>query len=79
MAPWGTGWAGSIGHFVSVRRPRRRGHTSVPAQGAGRLVQAAVRSQHSGAAFAGSLQRLADDIRGDRLIAADAAGRRSGC
>jgi pilus assembly protein TadC len=48
------------------------------AHGVGRLVQAAVRSQHSGAAFAGSLQRVADDLRAERLVAADAAGRRSG-
>jgi pilus assembly protein TadC len=46
--------------------------------GAQRLIRSAVRSQHSGAAFAGSLQRLADDLRSDRLIAADAAGRRAG-
>jgi pilus assembly protein TadC len=45
---------------------------------AGRLVQAAVRSQHSGAALAGSLLRVADDLRGDRLIDADADGRRAG-
>jgi pilus assembly protein TadC len=48
------------------------------ADGAARIVQAAVRSQHSGAAFAGALQRLADDLRADRLIAADAAARRAG-
>ena len=47
-------------------------------EGVGRLVQAAVRSQHSGAAFASSLQRLADDLRADLLIAADAAARRAG-
>jgi pilus assembly protein TadC len=46
--------------------------------GASRVVAAAVRSQHSGAAFAGALQRLADDLRADRLIAADAAARRAG-
>jgi pilus assembly protein TadC len=46
--------------------------------GPGRVVQAAVRSQHSGAAFAGALQRLADDLRADGLIAADAAARRAG-
>jgi pilus assembly protein TadC len=49
-----------------------------PVDGVRRLVHAAVRSQHSGAAFAGSLQRVADDLRADRLIAADAAGRRAG-
>ena len=44
----------------------------------GRLARAAVRSQHSGAALAGSLRRVADDLRADRLIDADAAGRRAG-
>jgi pilus assembly protein TadC len=43
-----------------------------------RLARAAVRSQHSGAALAGSLLRVADDLRADRLIDADAAGRRAG-
>jgi pilus assembly protein TadC len=46
--------------------------------GGARIVQAAVRSQHSGAAFAAALHRLADDLRADRLIAADAAARRAG-
>jgi pilus assembly protein TadC len=43
-----------------------------------RIAAAARRSQHSGAAFAGALHRLADDLRADRLIAADAAARRAG-
>jgi pilus assembly protein TadC len=43
-----------------------------------RIVAAAVRSQHSGAAFAGALHRVAEDLRADRLIAADAAARRAG-
>ena len=43
-----------------------------------RLVRAAVRSQHSGAALAGSLLRVADDLRAERLIGADADGRRAG-
>lgn len=43
-----------------------------------RLVHAADRAQHSGAAFAGSLQRLAEDLRADRLTAAEAAARRAG-
>jgi pilus assembly protein TadC len=46
--------------------------------GAARVVAAAVRSQHSGAAFAGALTRVADDLRGDHLVAADAAARRAG-
>lgn len=49
-----------------------------PVDGASRLVQAAVRSQHSGAAFAGSLLRVAEDLRNDRLVATDAAARRAG-
>jgi pilus assembly protein TadC len=48
------------------------------APGPARVAQAAIRSQHSGAAFAGSLQRVADDLRADHLIAADAAARRAG-
>jgi pilus assembly protein TadC len=47
-------------------------------EGAHRLVQAATRSQHSGSAFAGSLQRIADDLRADLLIKAEAAARRAG-
>jgi pilus assembly protein TadC len=46
--------------------------------GADRIRRAAVRSQHSGAAFAGALLRVADDLRADRLIAAEAAARRAG-
>lgn len=46
--------------------------------GSSRLVQAAVRSQHSGAAFAGSLHRVAEDLRHDRLVATEAAARRAG-
>jgi len=47
-------------------------------EGARRIAQAAIRSQHSGAAFAGSLLRVADDLRSDLLVAADAAARRAG-
>jgi Flp pilus assembly protein TadB len=46
--------------------------------GAGRLVAAAVRSSASGGALAGALGRLADDLRGDRRVAAEAAARRAG-
>jgi pilus assembly protein TadC len=45
---------------------------------AARLVQAATRSQHSGSAFAGGLERIADDLRTDLLLRVDAAGRRAG-
>lgn len=57
--------------------PEAWGHLSdVP--GAGRLVAAAVRSSASGGALAGALGRLADDLRGDRRVAADVAARRAG-
>jgi Flp pilus assembly protein TadB len=46
--------------------------------GAARLVRAAVRSSASGAALAGALSRLADDLRADRAIAVEAAARRAG-
>ncbi len=46
--------------------------------GAGRLVAAAVRSSASGGALAGALGRLADDLRSDRRVAAEAAARRAG-
>jgi Flp pilus assembly protein TadB len=45
---------------------------------ADRVVRAAVRSSVSGAALAGSLSRLADDLRSARATAADAAARRAG-
>jgi Flp pilus assembly protein TadB len=46
--------------------------------GASRLVAAAVRSSTSGGALAGALNRLGDDLRGDRAVAAEAAARRAG-
>lgn len=46
--------------------------------GADRLVAAALRSASSGAALAGALTRLADDLRADRSTAAEAAARRAG-
>jgi len=46
--------------------------------GADRLARAAIRSAASGAALAGALTRLADDLRGDRATAAEAAARRAG-
>jgi pilus assembly protein TadC len=47
-------------------------------RGADRLVAAAVRSTASGGALAGALTRLADDLRADRSVAAEAAARRAG-
>jgi pilus assembly protein TadC len=46
--------------------------------GADRLVRAAVRSAEHGSALAGALGRLAEDLRADRAIAAEAAARRAG-
>ncbi|GAB3067763.1 type II secretion system F family protein [Micromonospora schwarzwaldensis] len=49
-----------------------------PVSGAESLVAAAVRSSNSGAALAGALTRLADDLRAQRSTAAEAAARRAG-
>jgi Flp pilus assembly protein TadB len=49
-----------------------------PVAGADRLARAAVRSADHGAALAGALTRLADDLRADRAIAIEAAARRAG-
>jgi pilus assembly protein TadC len=46
--------------------------------GAERLADAAYRSANSGAALAGALTRLADDLRADRATAAEASARRAG-
>src|SRR5262249_47000824 len=43
-----------------------------------RMARAAVRSEDSGAALAGALGPVAGDLRADRLIGADADGRRPG-
>lgn len=49
---------------------------SVP--GAHRLVAAAVRSSSSGGALARAFTRIADDLRGDRAVAVEAAAHRAG-
>lgn len=46
--------------------------------GADRLVGAAIRSAASGAALAGALTRLADDLRADRAMAIESTARRAG-
>ncbi|MDG4803429.1 type II secretion system F family protein [Micromonospora sp. WMMD980] len=46
--------------------------------GAESLVAAAIRSSNSGAALAGALTRLADDLRAERATAAEASARRAG-
>lgn len=48
------------------------------AAGCDRLARAAVRSSASGAALAGALTRVADDLRASRAAASDAAARRAG-
>ncbi|MGX4657060.1 type II secretion system F family protein [Micromonospora sp. SCSIO 07396] len=49
-----------------------------PVPGADRVVAAALRSSRSGAALAGALGRVADDLRADRSTAAEASARRAG-
>jgi len=46
--------------------------------GAVRVARAAQRSAHSGAALAGALVRIADDLRNDIALANEAAARRAG-
>jgi Flp pilus assembly protein TadB len=46
--------------------------------GGARLISAAIRSSTSGGALAGAFTRLADDLRADRGVAAEAAARRAG-
>ncbi|GGJ95733.1 hypothetical protein GCM10010123_27040 [Pilimelia anulata] len=48
------------------------------APGAYRLADAAVRASANGLALAGALGRVADDLRADRRVAAEAAGQRAG-
>jgi len=46
--------------------------------GAARLIRAVDRSGQSGAALAGSFHRVAEDLRTERLLAAEATARRAG-
>ncbi|WP_433687787.1 type II secretion system F family protein [Micromonospora carbonacea] len=59
-------------------RPQEAWAHLLPVPGAERLAGAALRSADSGAALAGALTRLADDLRADRSTAAEAAARRAG-
>lgn len=62
---------------LGAEPPEAWGHLAdVP--GADRLVAAAIRSSASGGALAGALTRLADDLRGDRSVAVEAAAHRAG-
>lgn len=58
--------------------PREAWAYLTPVPGGDRLVASAVRSSASGAAMAGALNRLADDLRADRATRAEAAARRAG-
>jgi Flp pilus assembly protein TadB len=70
---------GRVGRALRLGAPAAEAWTYLGAvDGVTRLVKAAERSGHSGSALAGSLQRVADDLRSDRLLAADAAARRAG-
>lgn len=58
--------------------PKEAWESLAPVPGAERLTAAALRSASSGAALAGALTRLADDLRADRATAAEATARRAG-
>ncbi len=68
-----------------VARALRRGATPALAwaqlgesEAAGRVARAAQRSGHSGAALAGALSRVADDLRSDTVLAAESRARKAG-
>ncbi|WP_374728288.1 type II secretion system F family protein [Catenuloplanes atrovinosus] len=72
-------------HLARVARSLRLGAPAEEAwaylsevPGAERVVAAAIRSSASGAALAGALTRLADDLRTDRAVAAQVAAHRAG-
>lgn len=68
-----------VGRALSLgATPARAWAELAPVSGGPRLVRAAVRSAEHGSALADSLGRLAGDLRADRTIAVEAAGRRAG-
>ncbi|MCI0687651.1 MAG: type II secretion system F family protein [Sporichthyaceae bacterium] len=76
---------GSVGlRFGRVEQALRLGAPSAEAwsylgddDGPTRIARAAQRTDHSGAALAGTLARVADDLRADRAQATEAAARRA--
>lgn len=82
--------AGAVGGPVGERlgRVERELRLGVPpgeawqhlgvGEAARRVSRAAVRSGHSGAALAGSFARVADDLRADAVLAAEARARTAG-
>ncbi|WP_329017980.1 type II secretion system F family protein [Micromonospora rifamycinica] len=70
---------GRIGRTLLLGgEPREAWAHLSPVPGADRMVGAALRSSRSGAALAGALTRVADDLRADRSMAAEASARRAG-
>lgn len=68
-----------VGRALSLgATPARAWAELAPVAGAGRLVRAAVRSAEHGSALAEALARFAADLRADRAIGVEAAGRRAG-
>lgn len=68
-----------VGRALSLGAiPSRAWAELAPVTGGARLARAAVRSAEHGSALADSLSRLAGDLRADRTIAVEAAGRRAG-
>jgi pilus assembly protein TadC len=68
-----------VGRALSLgAAPARAWAELAPVAGAGRMVRAAVRSAEHGSALADALGRLAADLRADRAIEVEAAGRRGG-
>jgi pilus assembly protein TadC len=82
----GEALGGPLGaRFRSVARSLSEGATPADAwvhlsdvPGGSRLIRAAVRSAESGAALAGTLGRLAEDLRAARAASAEATARRIG-
>ncbi|MEV1144363.1 type II secretion system F family protein [Micromonospora sp. NPDC049799] len=70
---------GRVGRLLLLGAgPEEAWATLDPVPGAERLTAAVRRSANSGAALAGALVRVADDLRADRSSAAEAAARRAG-
>ncbi|HEX5541064.1 MAG TPA: type II secretion system F family protein [Micromonospora sp.] len=70
---------GTVGRALHLGgRPEEAWAHLSPVPGAERMMNAATRSSASGAALAGALTRLAEDLRADRATAAEAAARQAG-
>jgi len=68
-----------VGHALRHGRPAGEAWAHLgDSEAARRVVRAAQRSGHSGAALAGSLARVADDLRADAVLAAETRARTAG-